>query len=271
MQQHESENNSEAAKPDLSTHEAEGLHKQKQQQNQPSLIRRLQNLKQAFDFARLMTKAIFRASEQNSTARQLEDMLVKRFEELSIPTQYVQMFKDRLEKMRQRTDHARLEDLYLMGGILIYCTILIPTLISLGIPDLPAQFAWIAFVISLPCPLGVFLTRFLKKQNNILTAGKIEGILAFFAEMGILIATTSLFFHVWNVVGWLFLLCAIVIFFGYQNYRASIYYKPLLSTFVDILKHLSNTPPAQQQVQESPSDDSGGAASATNGSSQVNL
>jgi hypothetical protein len=52
-------------------------------------------------------------------------MLVKSFERLNISAASIQMFKDRLEKMRQSAPHSNLEDTYVMGGILIYCGILL--------------------------------------------------------------------------------------------------------------------------------------------------
>ncbi len=134
-----------------------------------------------------------------------------------------------------------------MGGILIYCGILLPVLISLGIPDFPARFAWIAFAISFPCTVGFILTRFLKQKNSISSYGRIHSSLAFLAQIGVIATTASLFFRVWNVAGWVFLLWTLVIFLGYESYRFSIYFKPFLSIFRDILKGISDTPPSAKE------------------------
>ncbi len=170
-------------------------------------------------------------------------MLVKSLEQLNVSAPSVQMFKNRLEKVRQSAPHAHLEDIYVMGGILIYCGILLPVLVSLGIPDFPARFAWIAFAISFPCTVVYILTHFLKKANSISSYGRIHSFLAFLAEIGVIATTASLIFHIWNGAGWVFLLSTLVIFLGYNSYRFGIYYMPFLSIFRDILKNISNTPP----------------------------
>ena len=181
---------------------------QKQQQQQPKL-------RQKYQVAIPLANAIYRATRQDSTALQIEDMLVKSLEQSNVSAQSIQMFKDRLEKVRQSTPHSHLEDIYLMGGILIYCGILLPVLTSLGIPDFPAQFAWIAYAISFPCTVVYILTHFLKKTNSISSYGWIHSFLAFLAQIGVITTTASLFFHVWNVAGWVFLLWTLVIILGY--------------------------------------------------------
>jgi len=60
----------------------------------------------------------------------------------------------------------------------------------------------------------------------------------------------SLFFHVWNVAGWIFLFMAVAIFFGSYCYRFAMYFKPILESFRDILENISNTPPAKQDEDE---------------------
>ncbi len=71
-----------------------------------------------------------------------------------------------------------------------------------------------------------------------------------FTQHSIWHPTTSLFFHVWNVAGWIFLFWAIVIFFGYYYYRFAIYFMPILESFRDILKDISNIPPTKQGEEE---------------------
>ncbi len=210
---------------------------QGQQQQQPNLRQKLQGAIQ-------LARVIYRATRQDSTALQIGDMLVKSLEQLNVSPQSVQMFKDRLEKVRQSRHHAQLEDIYIMGGILIYCGVLLPVLISLGIPDLPARVAWIAFAISLPCTIGFFLIRFLEKKNSISSGGVIHRSLASLAEIGVIATTTGLFFHVWNIAGWVFLLCVLVVFLGYSSHWFGIYFKPFLGILRDILKNLNNTPPS---------------------------
>ncbi len=152
------------------------------------------------------------------------------------------MFKNRLEKVRQSAPHAHLEDIYVMGGILIYCGILLPVLLSIGVPDFPARFAWIAFAISFPSTAVYILTHFLKKTNSISSYGLIHSFLAFLVQIGVIATTASLFFRVWNVAGCVFLLWTLVIILGYIYYRFGIYYMPFLSIFRDILKNISDTP-----------------------------
>lgn len=190
-------------------------------------------------------KIIYTAMHQDAMAFQAEDMFVKSFEELNIPAQSIQMFKDRLKKVRQSATHTYSEDTYIMGGILIFCSILFPLLVSLGVPDFPTRFAWIAFAVSFPGAVGFFLARFLKKKNGISSYRGIHSYLAFLTEIGVLATTASLFFHIWNVVGWLFLFWAFTIFLGYQSYRFGIYFKPFLHTFMDIFKNI--TPPLERE------------------------
>jgi UDP-N-acetylmuramyl pentapeptide phosphotransferase/UDP-N-acetylglucosamine-1-phosphate transferase len=198
---------------------------QEQQQKQLTFRQKLQ-------VAIPLVKLILRAARQDSTAFQIEKMLVKGLKQLGIPAQSAQMFKDRLEQARQSQPHAHLEDIYVMGGILIYCGILLQVLMSLGIPDLPARFAWITFAVSFPCTVGFFLALFLKKKNNISSPGGLHSKLAFVAEIGAVATTACLFFHVWSIAGWAFLLCTLTIFLGYYSYRFGIYYRPFLSIFV---------------------------------------
>ncbi|HYU77312.1 MAG TPA: hypothetical protein VEL31_31980 [Ktedonobacteraceae bacterium] len=237
MQQQESENNPEPAKPALSAQKVTGPHEQKQQQNRLTFVQR-------FQLAIQLQKVLSRAAKQDSVALQIEDTLAKNFEQLNIPEQFIQRFKDGLEKQRQAKSLGYHEDTYIMGGILIYCGILLPVLISLGIPDFPVRFAWIALAISFPCAVGFLLIRFLKKRSSISNHGWIHGILSLLGELGILATTASLFFHVWNVVGWVFLLWALVIVFGYYIYRWNIYYGPSLGILKDILKKLNDLPPS---------------------------
>src|SRR5262249_39020083 len=154
------------------------------QQQQPK--QQHPKLKQRFQAAIPVVKILNRATKQDSNALQIEDVFVKSLEQLNVSPQSVQMFKDRLEKVRQSRHHAQLEDIYIMGGILIYCGILLPMLISLGIPDVPARVAWIAFVISFPCTVGFFLIRYLEKKNSISIYGEIHRRLAFLAEIGVI-------------------------------------------------------------------------------------
>jgi len=65
-----------------------------------------------------------------------------------------------------------------MGGILIYCNILLPALIGLGIPDFPSRLAWIAVAAAFPCAVGFSLAWFLKERNSISGYGWIHSILA---------------------------------------------------------------------------------------------
>jgi len=212
------------------------MQEQQQKKEQPLTPGRIQMALQIF-------KIFKTAMRQDALAFQAEDMFVKSFEQLNIPAQSIQMFKDRLTKARQSAAHTYGEDTYIMGGILVFCGILFPLLVSLGVPDFPSRFAWIAFAVSFPGAVGFFLARFLKKRNGISSYGGIHSYLAFLTEIGVLATTASLFFHIWNVVGWLFLLWALMIFLGYQSYRFGIYFKPFLDTFKDIFKNI--TPPSE--------------------------
>lgn len=240
MQEQEPENNPEVAKSALPAQKATEPSEQKQQQKQPNLIQRILI---AIPLTLQLVRGVSRATRQDPIALQVEDAFIKSLEQLNVSAELVQTLKERFAKTRQRTDHARLEDIYIMGGVLIYCGILFPVLINLGIPDFPTQLAWIAFAISFPSTAGFFLVRFLKEKNNISSHGWIHGILAFLAEIGAITMTVSLCFHIWNVVGWVCLLWTLVILFGYQRYRWSIYYKPFLSIFKTILKNLNDAPP----------------------------
>src|SRR5260370_16302717 len=151
-----------------------------------------QNVRQKLQGAIQVVKVIYRATRQDSTAPQIEDMLVKSLEQLNVSAPSVQMFKNRLEKVRQSAPHAHLEDIYVMGGILIYCGILLPVLVSLGIPDFPARFAWIAFAISFPCTVVYILTHFLKKAHSISNYGRIHSFLAFLPNIVVIPTTSSL-------------------------------------------------------------------------------
>jgi hypothetical protein len=166
--------------------------------------------------------------------------------QVHISEETIQAFRDRLEKVRQRVPHIYLEETYIMGGILIYCSILLPALISLGIPDFPIRLAWIAFAFAFPSAVGFFVIRFLKDRNSISSYGSIHGFLASLAEIGILVMTASLFFHIWNVVGWLFLLWTMVIILGYMWYHFKIYFMPLLASIRDILKSIEDMPPSEK-------------------------
>src|SRR5260370_13523586 len=152
---------------------------QKQQQQQSKLRQKLQG-------AIPLANVIYKATRQDSSALQIEDMLVKSLEQLNVSAQSIQIFKDRLEKVRQATPHSHLEDIYLMGGILIYCGILLPMLISLGIPDFPARFAGIAFVITFPCSVVYVLTHFLKQKNSISSYVPLPNFMAYLADMGVI-------------------------------------------------------------------------------------
>jgi hypothetical protein len=204
-----------------------------QVQQQNPLTRR-----QKFQNATLLVKVILRATRQDSIASQIERELIAVLVQLQVPVQSIQLFKDRLEKVRQASPSAYKEDKYVMGGILIYDGILLQVLMGLGIPDFSMRIAWIAFAISFPCTVGFLLVLFLKEQNGISSHGGLHSKLAFFAGIGAVIMTTSLFFHIWDIAGWVFLLFALFILFGYSIYRFSVYYKPFLAIFRDILKGL---------------------------------
>jgi hypothetical protein len=103
--------------------------------------------------------------------------------------------------MRQRDEHARLGDIYIMGGILIYCGIFLPMLISVGgLDTLPIRFTWIAFVVVAPSTVGFFLLHFLNERNGISSHGQMQSLLALLAEVGVIAMTTSLIFHSWGSV-----------------------------------------------------------------------
>lgn len=194
-----------------------------------------------------LVRVMRRATRRDATALQIEDLFIKSFEQLHVSAQSAQMFRDQLEKLRQSADLAYIEDTYIMGGILIYCGILLPVLTSLGIPDFPSRIAWIAFAVSFPCAVGFFLARFLKERSSIAGYGWIHSTLAGLAQLGSLVLATGLFFHIWNVAGWIFLGCVLLILFGYGGYRFGIYFKPFLDIFRDILKYLSDTPPSEHK------------------------
>lgn len=235
MQQQKFESNSGLAQSDQSAPRDTEPHEQKQPQSRLTV-------KQRFQTVMLLLKVLTRVVKQDTEAHQIEDAMTKSFGQLNIPEEFIQKFKDGLEKQRQNELYSYLEDTYIMGGILIFCGILFPMLISLGTPDLPVRFAWIAFALTFTCVVGFFLIRFLKEKNSISSRWRIHSMLSLLAGLGVLTATTSLFFHVWNVVGWTFLLCALVLFFVYCRYRWNIYYRPFLGIFRDILKRLNDLP-----------------------------
>jgi hypothetical protein len=214
------------------------MQEQEQQQKQPVTPGR-------FQMALQICKILLKALKQDAIALQAEDRFVQSFEQLNVPEQSIQIFKERLKKARQAAAHTYSEDTYIMGGILLFCGILFPILINVGIPDFFSRFAWIAFAVSFPAAVGFFLARYLKKRNDISSYGGIHSYLAFLSEIGILATTAGLFFHIWNVAGWLFLFWALAIFFGYLGYRFGIYFKPLLDIFKENLKNI--TPPPEKE------------------------
>lgn len=116
--------------------------KEQPQEQVPTLRQRLQL---GIQVARVFS----RAGRQDPIAIQIEEVLVKSFEQAHISEKSIQMFRQRLEKVRQSAPHAYLEDTYAMGGILIYCSILLPALIGLGLPGvwqglLPGTAIWTA-------------------------------------------------------------------------------------------------------------------------------
>ncbi len=217
-----------------------------EQKTKEQLQGQIPPLRQRLELGMKVARVFSRAGRQDPLAIQIEEVLVESFEQLHISEKSIQMFKQRLEKVRQSAPHAYLEDTYAVGGILIYCGILLPALTGLGVPDFPSRLTWIAFVVAFPCAVGFFLARFLKERNSISGYGRIHSVLATIAEIAILTATTSLFFHVWNIAGWIFMFWGVAIFFGYYYYRFVIYFKPILESITDILKNISDTPPAKQ-------------------------
>lgn len=208
---------------------------------------------QRFQLGRQVAGIFVKAMRQDAAARQIEDVLVAGLEQVGIAAETVQTFRDRLEKTRQASIFAYTEDTYVMGGILLYCGILVPALIGLGIPDLSSHVAWVAFAFSFPGAIGFFLARFIKERNSISTYGRIHSALAFLTELGILLVTASLFFHIWVFVGWMFLFWALVIFIGYHCYRFGIYYQPLLRTLREIFKGIENAPMPEKAKSDTPS------------------
>jgi len=149
-----------STQPDVDAAETQG----QGEQRQLSFIQRLQ---MALTFALQIVTVLSRAAKNDEEALQIQDGLLDRFQQLGVSAASTKIFKDRLEKFRQRDEHTRLEDVYLMGGILIYCGILMSVLTTLGAPDFPLRLAWRAFAVSLPCTVGFFLVRFIKKKNGI--------------------------------------------------------------------------------------------------------
>ena len=143
------------------------------------------NVWQRIHAAIQLNKMLNRARGTRSTAFQTEDAMVKIFEHLNVSAPAIETFKERLEKRRQAISLTYIGDTYIMGGILFYCGILLPVLVSLGTSDSSTRLAWIAFAVSLPCTVGFFLVRFLKKKNNISNYGVIHGGLAALAQIGI--------------------------------------------------------------------------------------
>jgi hypothetical protein len=84
------------------------------------------SLRQRFELGMKVARVFSRAGRQDPIAIQIEELLVKSFEQLHISEESIQTFKQRLEKVRQSAPHAYLEDAYAVGGILIYCGILVP-------------------------------------------------------------------------------------------------------------------------------------------------
>jgi hypothetical protein len=231
MQQQELENNHKPVEPSSSTLKAP--EPDQHQQNQLNFI---QKLRAAIPLAIQSTKVLHRATRQDPTALQVEDALIHNFEQLGIAEQLIQSFKSQLEKLRQRPDHLYLEDIYVMGGTLIYYCILFPLLMGLGMPDPATRLAWVIFAISFPCAAGFFLLRFLKEKNMIPGYGRFHSVLAFLAITGAVAITASLLFHIWNITGYLFLACSLVIFLGYLRSLWNIYYGPLLSILKTMVK-----------------------------------
>jgi hypothetical protein len=200
-----------------------------------------------------VARILLRAMRQDAIAHQVADVLVKGLEQAGVAEHDVQVFKDCLEKVRQSSPFVYIEDTYIMGGILLYCGILVPALLSLGMPDLPSRIAWVAFAFSSPSVVAFFLVRLLKEKNNITSYGRVHSNLAFLTEIGILVVTACLCFHVWNIIGWLFLFWALVFFLGYQYYRFSIYFTPFLGIFRRIVKGVENAPMPEKAKSDTPS------------------
>ena len=112
---------------------------------------------------------------------------------------------------------------------------------------------FVSFANNILVGLYHYLARGIQSDKNYLQAnslsdyGRIHSMLAFLAEIGILITTASLLFHVWNVVGWIFLCWSLAVLLGYYVYRFSLYFKPLLDIIRVILKKLSEPTPQKEE------------------------
>ena len=199
----------------------------------------LQRVRTAIQLVRVLSGAF----QQSAQALQIEEEMIKSLEQFSLEARLLSLLREQLAKMRQRDEHARLGDIYIMGGILIYCGIFLPMLISVGRLDVPIQISWIAFAVTAPSTVGFFLVHFLNGRNGIASHGRMQSLLALLAEGGSVAMTASLIFYCWDVAGWVFLLWTLVVLLGYLRYRWTIYYRPFLSLFTSLLRRLNEIPP----------------------------
>lgn len=225
------------------------MQEQKQPNGKPEGREAAHDIRQRFQNAIVLVRIIYRASEQDAMASQVEDALMKALEQLPLSAQTVQAFKDNLAKVRKSKSLTYQEDTYVMGGVLIYCGILLQVLMGLGVHDVSTKLALFSFAITFPCTVGFFLVRFLKEKSGVSRYGYIHSCIALFAEIGVIVTTSALIFHAWNIAGWAFLICSVVLFFGYWSYKFSISYLPFLGALRDILKNLSVAPaPASADI-----------------------
>ena len=196
---------------------------------------------QRIQLAIRLVRIFFRAMELDAQASQVEATLAENFRQQNFSEQEIQAFRDALERPRKSRALTFKEDTYMIGGVLAYCAIFLPMVVNIGIPDIAMKIAWIAFAIAFPCAIGFFLFRFLKEENTIAEYGKLHSTMALVAVVGVLVATTSLLFHVWYVVGYIFLTCGVLVLAGYFRLRWKIYYAPFLRILKIVLKKLGET------------------------------
>jgi len=99
------------------------------------------DLKQRMLVGIAIAKALDRAAGTGSNAKQTEDIFVDGLKNAHVSEERVQRFRDGLAKARQSKEFSSLEDVYVMGAIVVYSGILLQVLIGLGVPDLPSRLA----------------------------------------------------------------------------------------------------------------------------------
>jgi len=209
------------------------------------------DLKQRMLVGIAIAKALDRAAGTGSNAKQTEDIFVDGLKNAHVSEERVQRFRDGLAKARQSKEFSYREDVYVMGAIVVYSGILLQVLIGLGVPDLPSRLAWIAFILASMGAVGFLLIHFLRDKQDMQGYGRgVQGILSSFGALGAIAVTACLFFHVWNLIGWLFLCCMFCVITLYVRFRFYAFFHLFLSNFKDILQSLDETARKEAEVEQ---------------------